>query len=131
MAETTVQTTVDSAPTTRETTRAEDRYIAPPVDIYEEKEGLRVVADLPGADPGGIEVRVDQGILTIQAKTSHRAEGEPARREFRLASFFRQFQLPEKVDASGIAADVQNGVLKLWLPWAPEAQPRKIEVKVS
>lgn len=121
----------EQAPASRETTRAEDRYIAPPVDIYEDKEGLRVLADLPGADPAGIDVRVDQGVLTIQARTQHLAAGEPVYREFKLVNFFRQFQLPEKVSVEGIAADVQNGVLTLWVPWAPEVKPRKIEVRVN
>ena len=131
MAETTVQAPANDTATPQETTRAQDRYIAPPVDIYEEKGGLRVVADLPGSDPNEINVRVDQGVLTIQAATRHLMDREPTHAEFRLANFFRQFQLPEKVDVDGISADVQQGVLKLWLPWAPETQPRKINVRVG
>jgi HSP20 family protein len=131
MAETTVQVREEAKPTPRETTRSDDRYIAPPVDIYEDKEGLRVVADLPGAEPADIDVRIDQGVLTIQAKTHHLATGSPVYREFQLVSFFRQFQLPEKANVERISADVRNGVLKLWIPWAPEVQPRKVEVKVG
>jgi HSP20 family protein len=119
------------AVTTREQTRAEERYVAPPVDIYEDKEGLVVVADVPGAETSGLDVRVDQGILTIQAKTAHNGFGQPTRREYELVNFFRQFQLPEKVAADKISADLTNGVLKLRLPWAPEVKPRKIEVRTA
>jgi len=130
MAEKTVPAPVEpKAPVSKETTRSEERYIAPPVDIYEGKEGLVVLADLPGATAETLDVRVDQGVLTIQAKTAHRAPGNPVYREFQLVNFYRQFQLPEKVDIGQIGADMQNGVLKLTLPWAPEVKPRRIEIK--
>ncbi len=129
------QTVVPASGTTnvtpREQTRAEERYIAPPVDIYEGKEGLVVVADVPGADASGLDVKVDQGILTIEAKTSYVAAGQAAHREFELVNFFRQFQLPEKVAADQISADLTNGVLTLKLPWAPEIKPKRIEVRTA
>ena len=115
----------------QETTRAQDRYIAPPVDIYEDKEGLWVVADLPGADSSTLDVSVDQGILTIQARTQHASTGTPVYREFQLVNFFRQFEVSDRVDVSGITANLTNGVLKLNLPWAPEVKPRKIQVNVA
>lgn len=132
MAEQTVPARVEEkAPVTQETTRAQERYIAPPVDIYETKEGLTVVADLPGADPTTLDVGVDQGTLTIQARTSHLAPGNPVHQEFRLVSFFRQFQLSDRVSVEGITADLTNGVLELRVPWAPEVKPRKIAVKAG
>jgi HSP20 family molecular chaperone IbpA len=121
----------EKAPAPQETTRAQDRYIAPPVDIYEDKDGLTVVADLPGAAPDSLDVRVDQGVLTIQARTSHLAPGNPIHREYQLVNFFRQFQIPERIGVEEINADLQNGVLKVKLPWAPEVKPRRIEVKSS
>lgn len=60
----------------REGTRAQERYVAPPVDIYETQEGLVLLADLPGVSKGGLDVRVEDGMLTIQGKTSHTAPGE-------------------------------------------------------
>ncbi len=117
--------------TPREQTRAEERYIAPPVDIYEGKEGLVVVADLPGVDTAGLDIKVDQGILTMEAKTGYSPMGQALHREFELVNFFRQFQLPEKVAADQISAELANGVLTLKLPWAPEIKPRKIEVRTA
>lgn len=132
MAEKTVPAPVEQKPArVQERTRAEDRYVAPPVDIYEDKEGLTVLADLPGATAESLDVRVDKGILTIQARTDHQPVGTPVYREYELASFFRQFELPERVSVEGISASLVNGVLTLKLPWLPEVKPRKIEVKAS
>lgn len=132
MAEKTVSTPADErAVAPQETTRAQDTFVAPPVDIFEDRNGLTVLADLPGVEPDTMDIRVDQGVLTIQARTSHQLKGSPIHREYQLVSFFRQFQLTERVDIDHIAADLQNGVLKLQLPWVPEVKPRRIEVKSS
>ena len=56
----------EAAPARREETRAQERYITPPVDIFETKDGLTVVADLPGVEQKALDVRVADGILTIQ-----------------------------------------------------------------
>jgi len=132
MAEKTVPAPAETkTPATQERTRARDRYIAPPVDIYEDKEGLVVVADVPGADAESLDVRVDQGVLTIQAKTKHLVQAAPIYREFQLANFFRQFELSERVDAANITGQLENGVLKLQIPWAAQVKPRKIQVTVA
>ncbi len=132
MAEKTVAVPVEAkAPAAQEKTRADDRYVVPPVDIYEDKEGLVVVADLPGVTSESLDIRVDQGVLTIEGRTAHQSPANPVYREYQLASFFRQFQLPERVSVEGIAAKLQNGVLTLHIPWAPEVKPRKIEVKAG
>ena len=132
MAEKTVAVPVEEkAPVVQEKTRAEDRYVVPPVDIYEDKEGLNVVADLPGVTSGSLDIRVDQGILTIEGRTTHNSPPNQVYREYRLASFFRQFQMPARVAVEGISAKLQNGVLTLRIPWAPEVKPRKIEITAS
>jgi HSP20 family protein len=115
----------------REGTRADERHIVPPVDIFETKEGLTVVADLPGVDGKALDIRVAEGILTIQAKTAHTAPGTPVAREYELLNFFRQFELPEEVDADKISADLKHGVLTLTLPKKEAAKPRKVEVKLA
>jgi HSP20 family protein len=131
MAESTVPAPASSDLAGREPTRAEEAYVAPPVDIYEDDQGLVVVADLPGSDPGTLDVRVDRGILTIQARAAHLASGDPVYREFELTGFFRQFQLPEEIDPARIAAELEQGVLTLRLPRVERAQPRRIEVRAS
>lgn len=132
MAEKTVSAPADErAPVAQETTRAQETYVAPPVDIYEDKSGLTILADMPGVESSALDIRVDQGVLTMQARSDHQTPGESVYREFQLVSFFRQFQLPERVDMDNISADLQHGVLKLHLPWVPEVKPRRIEVKSS
>ncbi len=127
MAEPTVPTPAPTAAPTREPTRAEETFVPPPVDIYEDDQGLVVLVDLPGVEPSGLDVRVDRGILTIQGRAGHLASGDPVYREYQLTGFFRQFQLPEEVDTGRIAAELRNGVLTLRLPRAERAQPRRIE----
>lgn len=115
----------------REGTRADERYLIPPVDIFETKDGLTVVADLPGVDRAALDVRVAEGILTIEAKTAHAAPGAPVAREYELHNFFRQFELPDEVDPDRISADLAHGVLTLRLPKKEAAKPRKIEVRTA
>ncbi|HWP58953.1 MAG TPA: Hsp20/alpha crystallin family protein [Candidatus Acidoferrales bacterium] len=119
------------ASSSREVTRSRERYIAPPVDIYETNEGLVLMADLPGVAKENLDVRVENDTLTIRGIASHKAPGSPIYREYELANFFRQFELGEKVDQGRISAELKHGVLMLSLPKAQEAKPRRIEVKVS
>ena len=115
----------------REETRSNERSITPPVDIYETNGGLVVTADLPGVPKEGLDVRVENNLLTIRGKASHSAPGDPIYREYELVNFFRQFELNDKVDQGKISAELKHGVLTLNLPRAEEAKPRKIEVKAS
>jgi HSP20 family molecular chaperone IbpA len=114
-----------------EGTRTRERYIAPPVDIYEVTEGLVVMADVPGVTQEQLEVRVDNHVLTIHGQIADSAVADSAYREYELVSYFRQFELSEKVDESKITADLRHGVLTLNLPKAEEAKPRKIAVAVN
>jgi len=121
----------EPSPSRREDTRAQERYITPPVDIFETKDGLTVVADLPGVEQKALDVRVADGILTLQGRTAHIAPGTPVEHEFELLNFYRQFELPEEVDSEKIGAELKHGVLTLRLPKKEKAKPRKIEVSVG
>ena len=115
----------------KEETRSQERYVSPAVDIYETLEGLVVKADLPGVAKDGLDLRVENNLLSIRGRADHAAAGEPLYREYELAHFFRQFELSDRVDQSKITAELKNGVLTLNLPKAEEAKPRRIEVHVS
>jgi HSP20 family protein len=115
----------------REVTRSQERYVNPPVDIYETPEGLVVKADLPGVAREGLDVRVENNLLTIRGKAAHSAPGESIYREYELVNFFRQFELNDRVDQQKISAELKHGVLTLNLPKAEEAKPRQIEVKLT
>jgi len=114
-----------------ETTRPREYSLTPPVDIYETPESLVVMADMPGIDPVHLDVRVDNDILTLRGQTQHQASGDPRYREYTLMSFFRQFELGERIDQEGIRADLKHGVLTLTLPKAAKAQPRAITINAA
>jgi len=113
------------------TQMAEDRYIVPPVDIYETDEGLAMVFDVPGVTTEDIDVRVAEGILTIKAGVSLPRRKSPLFEEFTLPGYFRQFQLSDEMDDEKISANLKNGVLTLKLPKSEKAKPKRIDVKVS
>ncbi len=129
MAERTVPAQTGRTNREHEPTRSEDAYARPPVDIYEDDEGLVVIADVPGVEPSGLSVQVDRGVLTIQGRASHLATAPPVEREYGLTGFFRQFQLPSEIDATRITADLQHGVLTLRLPRVERAKPVHISVR--
>jgi len=137
MAEKTVNSSTEIATTGRaaeETalrTRDEESYISPPVDIYETGDSLVVVADLPGVTKDGLDIRVDDNVLTIQGKTAYSPPPDLIHGEFSMASFFRQFSLSEEVDQEKISGELKNGVLTITLPKAEKAKPRQIQVKVG
>jgi HSP20 family molecular chaperone IbpA len=105
--------------------------MAPPVDIYETREGLVVLADLPGVAQEALDVRVEQNVLTIRGQARHGAPAEAVYREYDLVNFFRQFALSEKVDQRQITAELKSGVLTLTLPKAEAAKPRQIAVHAA
>jgi HSP20 family molecular chaperone IbpA len=114
---------------THEVTRQPERYAVPPVDIYEEQDRLVVMADLPGVTKDTLSVQVEQGILTIEGRVGRDTPGQLLRREFTLVPFFRQFRITEAIDTTNIRAGIRNGVLRLDLPKAEEAKPRRIPVE--
>jgi len=132
MPEKTVATsTAKPARADREITRAQERYVQPPVDIYEKPDGLVLLADLPGVEPNDLSIRLEDNILTIQAKPKHLITAEPIYREFELVNFFRQFELSDQVDQEKITARLNHGVLTLELSKAEKAKPRQITVQIE
>ena len=125
-------TTPAKAPTTNAAeTRETTQTLEPAVDIFEVSDGLVVVADLPGVAKDRVDVRVENGLLTIDGKTQTDMPGEPLFSEFRLLNFFRQFRLSEEVDQEKIKADMKFGVLTIHLPKAEKSKPKRIDVKVA
>jgi HSP20 family molecular chaperone IbpA len=132
MAEKTVAMPETQEVTTQpEGTWMRERYVTPPVDIYEVPDGLVVTADVPGVTHEHLDIRVDNNVLTIRAQADRKSVAEPTYREYQLVNYFRQFELSDKVDQDKISADLKHGVLTLNLPKAEEAKPRKIAVAIS
>jgi HSP20 family protein len=114
-----------------ESMRTRERYVSPPVDIYEMPDGLVVRADVPGVTHEHLDVHVDHHVLTIQAQTGHAHSADLTYREYEPVNYFRQFELNDRVDEGKISADLKHGVLTLTLPKAAEAKAHKIAVTVS
>jgi HSP20 family protein len=112
-------------------TRDDAVYIAPPVDIFENEDSLIVVADLPGVEKEGVDIRVEDDILTIKGIAKYTQPATVLRQEFSLQNYFRQFQLSDEVDQSKISAESKNGVLTVTLPKAEKSKPKQIKVKVG
>jgi HSP20 family molecular chaperone IbpA len=112
-------------------TREPTRYLTPAVDIYETDNGLNVVADIPGVSKEDLNIKVEEGILTIQGRTSLSRRSNPTSEEYMLYNYFRQFELSDDVEHEHIDAVLKNGVLTLNLPKAERAKPRRIEVKID
>ncbi|MGN6426203.1 Hsp20/alpha crystallin family protein [uncultured Leifsonia sp.] len=104
-----------------------------PVDLFREGDKYLLNADLPGVDPGSIDVDVDGHLLTIRAQRSA-ASRENSRwllQERPFGAYLRQFTIGEDVEADGISASYDNGVLSVIIPIAERAKPRKIVVESS
>ena len=115
----------------REETRSSEKFIKPAVNIIETEEGLTLTADIPGASKDALDINVEKGILTITAPVSWDMPGNAGYSEFELASYYRQFSIPESLDHEKAKAELANGILTLRVPKAEKATPRKIEIKVS
>lgn len=102
-----------------------------PMDLYKVDDHYVLTADLPGVDPGSVDVNVDNGTLTVTAhRTAQPAEDAVqwlANERF-YGTYRRQLSLGEGVDASAISATYENGVLSITIPLAERAKPRRIEV---
>ena len=108
--------------------------VAPLVDVYENKDELLLVVDLPGATKDGVTIHFDKGQLTIEAKRADEpgdASGSAVLAEHRPADYFRAFSVPQGIDASKIDAQLTAGVLRLRLPKSDAVKPRRIEVKTG
>lgn len=108
-------------------------HVVPPVDIVEDDSGITLLADLPGVSRERLGVRVDGDILTIEgtADVAGPREMELVYGEAQLAVYRREFSLSRELDASRIEAQLKDGVLRLTIPKAEEARPRRIEVRVG
>lgn len=115
----------------REITRNPEYYVSPLVDIFENEDSLNVVADLPGVTKEGLNVKVEDHILTIEGKITHEFIKNPIMTEFEPISFFRQFELSEVINQEKITAELKHGVLTVKLPKAEKEKPRKIAITVS
>ncbi|WP_433461728.1 Hsp20/alpha crystallin family protein [Spirillospora sp. CA-128828] len=104
-----------------------------PMDGIRRADDVVLRFDLPGVDPGSIEVTVDRGVLSVTARREEEF-GEDERvfvRERPMGSFTRRVYLSEHLDAEAIEAAYNNGVLAVRIPVLERARPRKVAVQQS
>jgi HSP20 family protein len=105
--------------------------VAPPVDIYENRDEILVLADVPGARTDGVTVRLDKNELYLHARREDVDGGSPVLRGTRTADYSRTFIVPRGIDSEKITAQMNGGVLRIHLPKSDAVKPRKIEVRAS
>lgn len=118
-------------PLTRAEPTRRGQMFLPQVDILENRDELLLIADVPGATSEHIDIRYEDGELTIHARVEPRTTEEPERfvwREYGVGDYHRVFELGEAIDNTKIHAEVKNGVLTVHLPKTEAIKPRKIAV---
>ena len=102
-----------------------------PVDLYRDGDRYVLSADLPGVDPGSVDIDVDGQLLTMRAqRTAGTADGAKwLVQERPSGSYLRQFSLGEGLDMEQISATYDNGVLSVIIPVSEKAKPRRIQVQ--
>ncbi len=106
----------------------------PACDIYEDEEGISLRFELAGVDPKDVEIRFENGVLTLRGDRKLEREDKREnyhRVELAYGAFTRSFSLPGTIDAEKIRAESKNGVLLVTLPKKAEAKPKSIQVKVQ
>lgn len=112
----------------------EDRnFVVPPVDVFENDDAITLLADLPGVARDALDIRVEGDSLLLEATAAAQGPGdmELVYGEARNPAYRRQFTLSRELDAARIEAQLRDGVLRLTIPKADEARPRRIQVQVG
>jgi len=107
----------------------------PPVDIVEETDQTKIVAEIPGMEKEDIKIFVENDVLTISGEKKQafekREDANCVRCELQAGSFSRSFTLPEHIDSEKITADYKNGLLTIMLPKTEKSKPKEIKVAVK
>ncbi len=105
----------------------------PAVDIFETESGITLLADMPGVLADGLGIDLKDNVLIIDGRVEPQASGgeRVLLQEYETGSFRREFRLSNMIDQGRIDASLSDGVLRLTLPKAEAARPRKIEVRAG
>lgn len=105
---------------------------SPPVDILERGDEVVLKVDLPGVSQNEIDIRVEEGTLTIQGErkfVKESSEENYVQIERPYGTFRRTFSIPRTIDQESIKASYKDGVLRIILPRKQEIQPKQIVVE--
>lgn len=124
----------DNTAVTKETRSGQnDVVMAPPVDVIEDSAGITLYADLPGLTKENLNMQVEANTLTIEGEMSLAVPEnmDATHAEVNLPRYRRVFTLSKELDTEKISAEFKQGVLKLRIPKAEHAQPRKIPIDIE
>ena len=105
------------------------RAVSPPVDVFENGDEVLLIADVPGVPAVAIDVRVENGTLTLEAKRPTENVGPALAREYDELDFARSFRIPAGIDTASIKAEAKNGTVLVRLPKIAAVKARKIVVQ--
>ena len=113
--------------------QAREAALMPPVDVIEDSAGITLYADLPGVARDALHVHVEDDSLFIEGDLGLKIpEGmASSHAEVSLPRYRRVFTLSKELDSDKVSAELKQGVLKLRIPKAEHAQPRRIQVSVG
>lgn len=111
---------------------SEEAALMPPVDVIEDASGITLYADMPGVPKEKLQLHVEGDALTIEGDIDLEmpAGMEASHAEVSLPRYRRVFTLSKELDSTKVAAEFSQGVLKLAIPKAEHAQPRRVEIKI-
>jgi HSP20 family molecular chaperone IbpA len=109
------------------------KTFVPRVDIYENKDSLYLLADMPGVDEKTVDIELEKNVLTItgRVENGHVKDAAMMYSEYEIGDYERVFTLSDQIDRDKIVATVKNGVLRLELPKAEKVKPKKIAIKAA
>lgn len=115
-----------------EGTRNRKLYL-PKVDLFETRDAIVLVSDMPGVDENSVAITLEKNVLTITGTPAieHFKGYDLVLAEYDMGDFQRSFNLSDQIDGERIDASMKNGVLRVTLPKAEPAKARKINVKAA
>jgi HSP20 family protein len=110
--------------------------VFPPVNIYQDKDNIYLTAELPGMETSDVSIDIEQNSIQIRGERKLENENDNEkifyhRRERESGSFSRKLEFKSKIDTDKVSAGLKDGILKVTMPKAQEAKPKKITVKTE
>lgn len=105
--------------------------VSPPVDIYEAGDRLMMLMELPGVSKDKIQIKVDNGIISVSGESNIPIGGDLRYVEFKPCKYNRVFELSAEIDQEKITADYKQGILYLNMPKHEKAKPREITINLK
>ncbi|HJY05981.1 MAG TPA: Hsp20/alpha crystallin family protein [Bryobacteraceae bacterium] len=122
-----------SAPLARASESESGSGMRPPVDVYEDAEGLTLLADLPGVSKERLKVEVERGTLIVEGDVQITVpeQMQAVYADIRSTHYQRRFALSDELETEKIEASLKDGVLTVRIPKRAQTKPRRIEVRTA